>query len=493
MNDQHSASTKANILVVDDVPANLRLLVGMLSERGYSVRPVRDGRQALSIAREIPIDLILLDIDMPEMNGYEVCIRLKADEKTRRIPVIFLSALSDILDKVKAFNVGGVDYVTKPFQIEEVIARVQTHLSLQLMQVRLQEKNEELVKQNQKIEQTLRQLQVAQNELIQSEKMAAIGYLVAGIAHEINNPLGAILSSTRLIDSSLSYILTELPQAFKTVSSEQIEFVLDLLNNSLKTKKNISFKEKRQKKRELVKNLEKENIEEAEMIAETLIDMNAEEQFLAILPILKSPNSFTLLEVAYNLSGLQKCMQTIELATTRASKIVLALKAYSHSDSSGEMIEADILEGIETTLVLYQNQLKQGVSTEINAPKIPRIFCYPDELNQVWSNLIQNALQAMDGKGILTFDVVEQEDFIKVSVTDSGKGIPSEIVPQIFQPFFTTKSSGEGSGLGLDIVRKIIDKHQGTIEVKSQPGKTTFTVILPIKLSPEKDKFDHSL
>ncbi|MDY6785151.1 MAG: response regulator [Cyanobacteriota bacterium] len=492
MNDQYLASTKANILVVDDVPANLRLLVGMLSDRGYSVRPVRDGRQALSIAREIPIDLILLDIDMPEMNGYEVCFRLKADEKTQGIPVIFLSALSDILDKVKAFEAGGVDYVTKPFQIEEVIARVETHLSLQSMQRSLQEKNNELIHKNQEIKHTLQQLELAQDELIQSEKMAAVGHLVAGIAHEINNPLGAISSSVHTIDTFLKYTLTELPQVFKTVSSEQVEFFLKLLNHSSDKKNNLSFKEKRKIKRELTQFLEEEQMEAPDLIADTLVDMNAQQDISEILPILKSPNSSALLEVAYNLSGLQRCMQTIELATSRASKIVIALKSYSHYDRSGEMIEADLVEGIETTLILYRNQLKQGVTTAVNAPKLPRILCYPDELNQVWSNLIQNSLQAMDGKGSLTFNIVERGDKIQVSVTDSGKGISPEILPKIFQPFFTTKPSGEGSGLGLDIVRKIVEKHQGTIEVDSQPGQTMFTVILPFRFSSNSRKTDPS-
>ncbi|HLO52227.1 MAG TPA: response regulator, partial [Kamptonema sp.] len=126
MNDHSIMSAKADILVVDDIPANLRLLAGILADKGYTIRPARDGLQALSIAQNIPIDLILLDIMMPEMNGYEVCQKLKADEITRDIPVIFISAINEVLDKVKAFAVGGVDYITKPFQAEEVLARVET-------------------------------------------------------------------------------------------------------------------------------------------------------------------------------------------------------------------------------------------------------------------------------------------------------------------------------------------------------------------------------
>ena len=131
MNDYQKNTYKANILVVDDTVANLRLLVNLLVERGYKVRPASNGPMALSAARTEPPDLILLDILMPHMDGYEVCEQLKGDESTREIPVIFISAVSEVLDKVKAFTVGGVDYITKPFQVEEVLARVEKHLAIQ--------------------------------------------------------------------------------------------------------------------------------------------------------------------------------------------------------------------------------------------------------------------------------------------------------------------------------------------------------------------------
>src|SRR5690242_10636225 len=143
-----AAGKPAGILVVDDAPANLQVLAGMLKERGYKVRPVPSGPLALLAARKDPPDLILLDINMPEMNGYEVCERLKADEDLRGIPVIFISALDENLDKVKAFAIGGVDYITKPFQMEELHARVETHLKLRRLQIELEETNARLAKAN---------------------------------------------------------------------------------------------------------------------------------------------------------------------------------------------------------------------------------------------------------------------------------------------------------------------------------------------------------
>ncbi|HEX2475170.1 MAG TPA: SpoIIE family protein phosphatase [Lacipirellulaceae bacterium] len=145
---KNGAAQPAGILIVDDTPANLQVLAGMLKERGYKVRPVPSGKLALLAAGRDPPDLILLDINMPEMNGYEVCEHLKADERLKGIPVIFISALTEQLDKVKAFAIGGVDYITKPFQMEELHARVETHLKLRRLQIELEETNAQLAKAN---------------------------------------------------------------------------------------------------------------------------------------------------------------------------------------------------------------------------------------------------------------------------------------------------------------------------------------------------------
>jgi len=222
MNNKIPSTDRGNILVVDDTPANLRLLAGILNGNGYKVRPVPNGELALSAAKGMPPDLILLDIMMPEMNGYEVCEKIKADERTRDIPVIFISAINDVLDKVKAFAVGGVDYITKPFQMEEVLVRVETHLAMCHLQKKLQEKNNELTV-------TLDELPATQHQLIQSEKMAALGQLIAGIAHEINTPLGAIRSSIGNITNFLDNNLESLPVFFKELSAERQHDFLSLM------------------------------------------------------------------------------------------------------------------------------------------------------------------------------------------------------------------------------------------------------------------------
>jgi signal transduction histidine kinase len=477
MNNATENPYKGNILVVDDTPANLRLLVDILTQKGYKARPVPNGRLALTAARNMPPDLILLDIMMPEMDGYEVCNQLKTDERHRDIPVIFISAVNDVLDKVKAFSLGGVDFITKPFHIEEVLIRVETHLSRVFLQNKLKSKNEELSK-------ALQQLQSTQAQLIQAEKMALLGQMLAGIGHEINTPLGAIRSSIDNINVFLNQELEDLPNFFQKLSPERQRDFFALLHSSNQQSLTFSTKEKRQIKRALIRQLEAQNIENAETLADTFVDMGLYDEIEAFFPLFKDPDSKTILNTVYRLASLKKSTQTISTATDRAAKVVFALKSYARYDATGEKVEISIIDGIETGLTLYQNQFKQGVEVIKNYDKsLPRILCYPDELNQVWTNLIHNALQAMDNRGTLTIEVRQQEGQVLIGITDSGKGIPPEVMPRIFEPFFTTKPPGEGSGLGLDIVKKIIEKHEGTIEVESVPGKTTFLLSLPIHLN----------
>jgi len=477
MNNDFNTADRGNILVVDDTPANLRLLTGILNGKGYKVRPVPSGELALSAARGMPPDLILLDIMMPQMNGYEVCQQLKADTGTRDIPVIFISAIDDVLDKVKAFAVGGVDYITKPFQMEEVLVRVETHLAMCQLQNKLRHKNEELTV-------TLAQLQETQNQLVQSEKMAALGQLIAGIAHEINTPLGAIRSSIGNITSFFECNLETLPFFFKELSADRQSDFLSLMQKSLQQTYSLSTREKREVKRGIKQQLELQGINNPDSLAGILVNIGLLENLQQFLPLLQDPDSEKIIKKAYDFASVQRSARTIATATERAAKVVFALKSYARYDSTGEKLRVNLPQGIETVLTLYQNQLKQGIEVVRNyQPELPAVPCYPDELNQVWTNLIHNALQAMENQGTLRIDAKQQDSWVTVSIADSGKGIAPEILPKIFEPFFTTKPAGEGSGLGLDIVRKIIEKHQGRIDVDSVPGQTVFRVSLPINIS----------
>ena len=234
-------SSSANILIVDDKPDNLRLLSHILSHYDYKVRSVTNGNTALKAVWAKPPDLILLDINMPQMSGYEVCETLKADERTKEIPIIFLSAIDNVLDKVKAFNVGGVDYITKPFQIEEVLARIENQLTIQRLQKQLIQQNEQLAELNQNLEKLVEQ---KTQQLIDQEKTALIGRLTQGIVHNLKNPLQTIMICGELIGLRVDKLDQKLFKHKEDILSaaRQIQQIIDNLLLKSVREQSLEFK-----------------------------------------------------------------------------------------------------------------------------------------------------------------------------------------------------------------------------------------------------------
>ncbi len=374
---------------------------------------------------------------------------------------------SDFLYLLQAKSTALAD-TTK---LAEELTSKQAELEQTLQMV--QEKNDNL-------QTALKQLEATQDQLIQSEKMAALGQLIAGIAHEINTPLGAIRSSVENIADFLERNLDTLPSFFQNLTQECNQFFADLLHSASQDRLILSSREKRKLKRRNIRVLEAEGIDQPDDMADTLAELNCLEGVEAFVPLLQSPAGRQTIQMAYQFSTLLNSTKTIKTATDKAAKVVFALKSYSHFDHTGSKSETNLIHDIETVLTLYQSQLKNGVEVIRNYAPIPKVACFQDELSQVWTNLIHNALQAMDYQGILILDVKQQNNQVQVNITDSGQGIPAEVMPKIFQPFFTTKPPGEGSGLGLDIVNKIVTKHEGEISVESKPGKTQFTVSIPL-------------
>jgi len=349
------------------------------------------------------------------------------------------------------------------------------------------EAEEQLIDANLELKATLDDLKKTQSQLIEAERMAVLGKLVAEVGHEINSPLGAIRASISNMSTALQETMELLPIVFQRLATEHHQIFLTLVERSRTEKEELTFKEERRLRRHLTEELDAHQIDDADSIADTLVDIGIYRDIDPLLALLKAydrPFCMSVLQAAYNVARQQFNSQNIMLAVERTSKVVFALRSYSHVNHSDEMQMTQITEGIDTVLTLYHHQLKHGINVVKHYEPIPEIPCYRDELNQVWTNLIHNAIYAMERKGRLEIRVFQEDAYVVTQITDSGKGIPDEIKSRVFEPFFTTKPAGEGSGLGLDIVRKIVEKHHGSIDFESQPGKTTFCVKFPVQAQP---------
>jgi signal transduction histidine kinase len=356
-------------MIVDDTPANLRLLMTILAQEGYRVRPMTQGEAAIAAARAVRPDLILLDIMMPQMDGYEVCRRLKADEETRTIPIIFLSAMDATGSKVRAFQAGAVDFIAKPFQAEEVVARVKTHLTLRHLQRELELRLLDLEARN--------------------EELNAFSHTVA---HDLKNPVSNIVGFAELLD-----------QYYDDLSADEIRSSIHTIANNGRKLDTI--------------------IEELMLLAgirrQTVIP--AELNMVAIVH-----------EVRQRLAGL--------------------------IDQEGAQIEAG------------------------DPSRWPAAVGHAPWVEEVWTNYISNAIKYGGTPPRVTLGASrEGEDRVRFWVRDNGEGLDAAAQARLFTPFTQlSKIKTKGHGLGLSIVRRIIDKLQGEVGVTSAPGEgSTFYFILP--------------
>lgn len=325
-----------------------------------------------------------------------------------------------------------------------------------------------------------RAIQNTTKMLIQSEKLAALGQLSAGIAHEINTPLGAIkaiASETAHMDRKL---FNELLQMCEAMSDDEFKILCEIIHQHRTDNHYLSTREERQKVTELSAELSSLGIENSRNLAVKLVFINIY-RVTEELKQLIGPHFDQAINILYMFFMKEKNSNTASTAVEKASRIVRALKMYLHTSEGNEPEPFDVEESINTVLTIYHNQIKHGVQVELDFQPLPKVSGYVEQINQVWTNLIINACQAMEFNGTLSIATKKVGETILVSIADTGIGIAPEVGDKIFDAFYSTKKSGEGSGLGLDIVKKIVDKHHGRIYYESEQGKgTTFYVELPI-------------
>jgi signal transduction histidine kinase len=470
--EQKMAKEKGHILIVDDNRMNRIKLSRSLEHQGHTVGLAEDGHKALELLKAQWFDVVLLDIIMPGMDGYQVLETIRGDPKLRDLPVIVISALDETDSAVRCIEMGAEDYLPKPFN--PVLLRARLNASLQKKKLR-------------DLEKAYLQQEVM---LRQSEKLATLGKLSAGMAHELNNPAAAAQRGAAQLQAAISHLQqTHLKLGELDLSSPQLTSLLALdrlAQERAKQPADMESLTRSDREYEMETWLEERGVDNAWEAAPTLVNLGYDCSELETLVASFSPSQFLAvidwLNYTYIIYSL---LEEIGQGTGRITELVKALKGYTYLDQA-PIQTVDLHDGLDSTLVILRSKLKQGITVHREyAANLPHIQARGSELNQVWTNIIDNAIDAMNGSGEITLRTRSDQRWVIVEIEDNGPGIPEDVLPHLFDPFYTTKAPGQGTGLGLNISHSIIvQKHQGRIDVISQPGKTRFEVRLPIDCSP---------
>ncbi|MBD2033943.1 response regulator [Leptolyngbya sp. FACHB-321] len=484
---------KADILVIDDTPENLNLLSVLLIKHGYKVRSVTKGSTGIRGAQVMPPDLILLDVNMPQMSGYEVCHHLKADDRTREIPIIFISALEAVSDKVKAFQAGGVDYITKPFQIEEVLARIETHLTLRRLQSQLQLQNEQL-------QQEIRERKHAEEKFAtifqHSPNPIAIVTVSEGQLMEVNPSFLSISGYTRdqVIGNSITQLhlghdsATFLRRLQTTETFHNLEFELLTHSGSVKSIL-LSFDR-----------IELNGTTYALLIANDITERKRlENEFISLVshelrtPLTSMMGSLDLLSSGQLGSLTEQGQQVLSIGVKNAERLIRLINDILDLERirSGKITMnrrscnlADLMIQATEEMQAMADRSEIQLSTE---PVSILLNADPDRIMQALTNLLSNAIKFSPAQTTVQMQACSsgQTSSVCISVCDQGRGIPSHQIQTIFERFQQVDTSDArqkgGTGLGLSICRNIIEQHGGRIWVESTVKQgSTFYIELPL-------------
>jgi two-component system, NtrC family, sensor kinase len=551
MNKSHSiTNNKPVILIVDDELVNLEFITELLERNNYKVDSATSGEVALEKVRASLPDLILLDIEMGGIDGFEVCLRLKADVKTKDIPVIFISGVYRFSDKIRAFDSGGVDFISKPFDSREVFVRIRTHLKIMQLQNNLKEKTHALNEQviaSKKLESISR--------AAEKEMQALIGFLPIGIL--ITTPDGQILKANpELLDifgfSSFEeisqfkitalylkkrdrgFFLEQIKKGrvenfetrFKKNNGEVIWCSVSSVSQKdnegrtffINSFQNITEKKKmeKEKARLLIQLTQADKMVSVGRLAAGVAheinnplsfvssNLNSLKGYLSDINSLLSLNKkfltrFQITEVSNNIFQAKKeiesfcqeiefdfiqndiddLMKDCNKGLDRIKSIVGGLKDFSQPGKT-ERCLVDINTGIESTLNVATNELQYKTVIIKELGEIRPIMAVAQQINQVFLNILINAVQSIDKTGEIIIKTWYEAGYNHITISDTGCGISQENIKKVFDPFFTTREIGEGTGLGMNIAYNIIKEHKGSITVKSKINQgTSFEIKLP--------------
>ncbi|MBR8833788.1 MAG: response regulator [Stigonema ocellatum SAG 48.90 = DSM 106950] len=466
---------KINVLMVDDDPKNLLALEAILNSLGQNLVKAHSGAEALKCLLNQDFALILLDVQMPGMNGFETAKLIRERERSRYTPIIFLTAFTTNDDLMfKSYSLGAVDYLIKPISPEILKLKVTVFV--------------DLFKKTEEVKRQAAQLKMQELQMLsqQHEKLIALGKLAAGLAHELNNPA----SAARRAAGHLCYKMQVLQSlALRCIAQHlmptQLEQILQLKRDAIQhaaTFKHLDSLALIDLEDELMGWLKSHGVADEWRLAPTLVTGGL--NTLALEAINEQVGSDALNDVLTWLEAtlsVASVVNVLEQSTDRIFEIVKAMKAYTYMDQA-LLQDVDLHEGLDNTLTILDYKLKSRNVIVIRqySENLPCIPAYGSALNQVWTNLIDNAIDAVGEGGKIWVRTSKQKDDVIVEIADNGPGIPPEIQSRIFEPFFTTKDVGEGTGLGLEVAyRIVVGQHKGDIRCFSKPGDTRFQVILP--------------